>query len=40
MGTSSPIENNENGYIIWIDKNVNNKENQSYLTFLKKKNLK
>jgi len=32
MGASSP---NENGYIIWIDKNINNIENQSYLTILK-----
>ena len=40
MGTSSPIENNENGYIIWIDKNVNNKENKTYLTFLKQRNFK
>ena len=37
MGASSP---NENGYIIWIDKNINNIENQSYLTILKEGNFK
>ena len=41
MGTSSPNENNEKDYIIWIDKNIDNKENKSYLAYLKKKkNLK
>ena len=33
MGASSP---EENGYIIWIDKNVNNEENQNFITILKK----
>ena len=43
MDSSSPIENNENNencYIIWIDKNVNNEETEKYITDLKKKNLK
>jgi len=35
MGTSS---SKKNGYIIWIDKNVNNAENKSYLSLFKKGN--
>ena len=35
MGTSS---SKKNGYIIWIDKNVNNAENKSYLNLFKKGN--
>ena len=35
LPTSSP---NTNGYIIWIDKNVNNEENEKYITKLIKRN--
>ena len=35
MGTGSA---KKNGYIIWIDKNVDNEENKSYLTLFKKGN--
>ena len=34
---SSP---NKNDHIIWIDKNINNEENQKYVTDLKKRNFK
>ena len=38
MGASSSNENNKNGYIIWIDKNVNNEENTYYIKYLQKRN--
>jgi len=37
MGTSSNNKNNENGFIICINKNVNNEENKSYFTYLTKR---
>ena len=49
MGAGSPNENNErnesnenntNGYIIWIDKNIDNPENKNYLNKFKKENFK
>ena len=41
MGASSPnSEKAYNAYIIWIDKNVNNKENQNHIFYLKENNFK
>ena len=40
MGASYHNENNENRNIIWIDKNINNKENTKYLIYLNKRKFK